>query len=248
MTEGRSLKSFWTLSAIWLAILIFFRLFPSVDIGFSRLFFSTSVCFPGGGSADCGVFPMGEIPAFVFLRTVFYYLPVVLAIALLASLLIPAIDRLFDWPEASRRNRMIALAAWILDAGLFVNLLLKEHSGRPRPADVSLFSGHLPFMPAGSLSGACVSNCSFISGEAASGGWLFCLLALVRPDMRRLIFWPVVAVSVATALLRVFFGRHFLSDAVLAWLSAIVFFELLAALFGWNESASDDALSVDSQK
>lgn len=235
MQQDRPFRSFWILTACWFAILLFFRLFPSVDIGFSRLFYSTSACPPGGLVGQCGMFPLGEIPFFVFIRTVLYYLPVLAVIALIASLVVPALNRRLDWPEISSRNRLIAIGAWILDAGLIVNVLLKAYSGRPRPADTSLFSGQLPFVPAGSFSGACTSNCSFISGEAASAGWLFCLLALLPPQARRWVFWPVLTISVVTALLRVFFGRHFLSDALLAWLSAIIVFELLAAAFRWNE-------------
>ncbi|MCD2171852.1 phosphatase PAP2 family protein [Rhizobium sp. C4] len=243
MQQDRPYRSFWILTACWFVILIFFRLFPSIDIGFSRLFYSTSACPPGGVAGQCGMFALGEIPFFVFIRTVLYYLPVVAAIALVASLLVPALDRRLDWPEISRRNRLVALGAWLLDAGLIVNVLLKAYSGRPRPADTSIFSGSLPFVPAGSFSGACTSNCSFISGEAASAGWLFCLLALLPAHARRWVIWPVVTLSVLTALLRVFFGRHFLSDAILAWLSAIIVFELLAAIFGWSERATKDESS-----
>ncbi|HWU62554.1 MAG TPA: phosphatase PAP2 family protein [Ensifer sp.] len=234
MQQDHPFRSFWILTASWFAILLFFWLFPSVDIGFSRLFYTTSACLPGA-TGSCGMFALGEIPVFVLIRVILYYMPVVAAIALVASLIVPALDRRLDWPEISRRNRLIALGAWIIDAGLIVNVLLKAYSGRPRPADTSIFSGQLPFVPAGSFSGACTANCSFISGEAASAGWLFCLLALMPPHARRWMLPPVLTVSILTALLRVFFGRHFLSDAVLAWLSAIIVFELLAAFFGWNE-------------
>lgn len=244
MQQDRPFRSFWILVGCWVASLLFFRLFSSVDISFSRLFYTTTACAPGGVPGQCGIFALGEIPLFASIRTVLYYLPVVAVIALIASLVVPAIDRKLDWPEISRRNRLVAIGAWIVDAGLLVNLLLKAYSGRPRPADTSIFSGQLPFVPAGDFSGACTSNCSFISGEAASAGWLFCLLALMPPHARRFVFWPVLTISVITALLRVFFGRHFLSDAILAWLSAIVVFELFAAIFGWNEGDAAEKRSA----
>lgn len=236
MQQDRPLRSFWILAISWLVILLFFRLFPSVDIGFSRLFYTTNACYPGAAADHCGMFPLGEIPIFNALRLVLYYLPVVAVIAILASLVVPGWNRRLDWPEISPRNRLIAVGAWIVNAGIVVNLLLKAYSGRPRPADTSIFSGHLPFVPAGDFSGACTSNCSFISGEAASAGWLFCLLALMPPQARRWAFWPVLGLSLLTALMRVSFGRHFLSDAILGWLSAIVIFELAAGLLGWRES------------
>jgi lipid A 4'-phosphatase len=235
MQQDRPFRSFWILAVAWLAILLFFRIFPSVDIGFSALFYARSACYAGAAADQCGMFPLGEVPLFSALRMVLYYLPVVALVAILASLAVPGWNRRLDWPEISARNRLIAVGAWIVDVGLLVNLLLKGFSGRPRPADTSIFSGHLQFVPAGDFSGACTGNCSFISGEAASAGWLFCLLALLPPQSRRWLFWPVVAISVLTSLMRVSFGRHFLSDAILGWLSAIVLFELMAGLLRWTE-------------
>lgn len=239
MQQDRPFRSFWILTGTWFAILLFFRLFPSIDIGFSSLFYTTAACAPGVSADRCGMFPLGEVPIFAFIRTVLFYLPVVVAIALVASLIVPALDRRLDWPEISRRNRLIALGAWILSTGVIVNMLLKAYSGRPRPADASVFSGQWSFMPAGSFGGSCTSNCSFISGEAASAGWLFCLLALMPPAARRWMLRPVLAVSISTALLRVMFGRHFLSDAILAWLAAVIVFELLATVLGWSERKND---------
>ncbi|MEN9895310.1 MAG: hypothetical protein RIR97_1162, partial [Pseudomonadota bacterium] len=58
----------------------------------------------------------------------------------------------------------LLLASWVICTGLIVNLLLKAHSGRPRPVNTDLFGGTEMFMAAGSFGGSCQSNCSFISG------------------------------------------------------------------------------------
>jgi membrane-associated phospholipid phosphatase len=88
----------------------------------------------------------------------------------------------------------------------------------------------LDFVHAGSFAGKCVSNCSFISGEAASAGWLFCLIFLIPQPARSALSLPILAVSILIPTLRVAFGGHYLSDAVLGWLSSPVIFLALFAL------------------
>ena len=234
MTDYRPFWSLWALAAVWFALLILFWAWPAIDIGFSHLFFAERACNAGEQAAVCGNFPLAANGLLSALRMVLYYLPVVAAIVLIASITVPALDSKFTWPEASRRNRLIVLAVWVIDAGLIVNFILKAHSGRPRPDTTLFFGGSFPFVPAGDFSGACTSNCSFISGEAASAGWLICLLALAAPSVRRKLSLPVFVLSMATALMRVMFGRHFLSDAVLAWLSAPLVFAIAVALTGWQ--------------
>jgi hypothetical protein len=70
------------------------------------------------------------------------------------------------------RRLWLSLFSLGLSAGLMTNLILKSHSGRPRPRQTDLFGGSLEFMPAGSFNGACERNCSFVSGEASGAGWL----------------------------------------------------------------------------
>ena len=70
------------------------------------------------------------------------------------------------------RGVILAVAAYLVSTILLVNGLLKAYSGRPRPVDATLFGGDLGFVPAGDFSGACMANCSFVSGEAAAAGWL----------------------------------------------------------------------------
>ena len=63
----------------------------------------------------------------------------------------------------------------------------------------------------------CVGNCSFVSGEAATAIW-FVAVAIILPLKWRK---PALIVALTLAFLlsfnRVAFGRHFLSDVLLAW-------------------------------
>ncbi|MDE1997008.1 MAG: phosphatase PAP2 family protein, partial [Rhizobiaceae bacterium] len=117
-----------------------------------------------------------------------------------------------------------ALVSLALGCGLIVNLILKEFSGRPRPRDTDLFGGGLDFVQAGSFAGKCLRNCSFISGESSSAGWLFCLVLLLPPRLRLPLGIPLAAVSIVMPTMRVMTGAHYLSDAVLGWLSSLVIF------------------------
>lgn len=236
MTTIRPVKTLAVLTLSWFLLLGVFYAFPDIDKSVSRYFFTSAACTATSGSAHCGFFPLSSVAWLENLRMVLFYLPVVLVIMLLASLLVPAWSKRISRPEACPRNRVLLLGVWLLDTGLVVNMLLKAFSGRPRPSDSTIFGGALHFVPAGDFSGACTSNCSFISGEAASAGWIFCLLLLLPARWRKIMFIPTLALSVGTACLRVAFGRHYFSDALLAWLSAFVVLALLASVFGWQQN------------
>jgi hypothetical protein len=106
---------------------------------------------------------------------------------------------------------------------------LKAYSGRPRPVDVTLFGGDMGFAAVGDFSGACISNCSFVSGEAAAAGWLLCLIPLLRGPFRHILAALLIDISVAAPFLRVVMGSHFLSDAILGWLIGAMSLPALAA-------------------
>ncbi|CDM57084.1 phosphatase protein [Rhizobium favelukesii] len=80
------------------------------------------------------------------------------------------------------------------------------------------------------MAGKCMSNCSFVSGEAAGAGWVFCLIFLIPQPARSALALPLAAVSFLAPAMRVAFGAHYLSDVILGWLSSIVIFAGLLAL------------------
>jgi lipid A 4'-phosphatase len=164
-------------------------------------------------------------------RVIFVYAP-----AFLAYRLLLATVRLLSTTGKPRAKpyRISAMAAGVVSmlAGpyVLVNLVLKEISGRPRPRVTDLFGGDMTFMPAGVFGGECHHNCSFVSGEASGAGWLICLLVILPPKWRKRLFIPIVASSLLTGGLRVLYGGHYLSDAMLGWLlSVIVFYATLGA-------------------
>ncbi|MEK1891175.1 MAG: phosphatase PAP2 family protein [Phyllobacterium sp.] len=134
------------------------------------------------------------------------------------------------WNHERVRISTAAVITLALGPGLLVNAFLKEFVGRPRPADTLLFGGDLPFAAAAEWSRSCMHNCSFVSGEAAGIAWIICLLPLWPHQPRQKVFWFMLGIVVLTDMLRVAFGRHYLSDIVLGSLSTLVIFSVVAFL------------------
>ena len=64
-----------------------------------------------------------------------------------------------------------------------INLVLKTFWGRARPNDILQLGGKESFSPWYKYSDACVSNCSFVSGDAA-GGFSLVILYLVTNNIK----------------------------------------------------------------
>ena len=107
---------------------------------------------------------------------------------------------------------------------LLVNGVLKEHWGRARPADITLFGGAHDFTPPWRPADQCVTNCSFVSGEVSGAVVLAVALMVLRPVVARYLpgwgrkIWTMLSLTLPLAIMaqRVVAGRHFLSDAVFA--------------------------------
>lgn len=220
------------LLTLWFVLLAIFHVIPSLDISASAAFFEKTTCADGAApTAVCGDFPYRLDGLFLFLRKVLFYAPSVAAVVVATSLVMALQHHGATYEPQKVRRYGQSLIAFFIGPYVLVNLLLKSYSGRPRPHQTDLFGGDLPFMPAGSFSGQCENNCSFVSGEAAGAGWLICLIPLV-PQRYRLALAPgIIAVSLVTPALRLSFGGHYLSDVLLGWLSSPVVFALVVAVF-----------------
>lgn len=229
------------LSTLWIILLVFFYHTPHLDVAVASLFFHAQACGEGVVKVACGDFPIGQNAIAKLLRKILFFLPHITTLCLLVALVVRLVQakdaRVREFPILKQRNDRsithlsLALLSTLLGPIFIVNVVLKEWSGRPRPMESTLFGGDLSFVPAGSFSGACTGNCSFISGEAAGAGLLFCLIALLPADWRRRLGPPLVIASFVTPLMRVVFGGHYLSDAVLGWLSSPLVFAWVFALY-----------------
>lgn len=129
----------------------------------------------------------------------------------------------WDWPAPSLASLGFLGFSFLVGSGLIVNLGLKDHSHRPRPVHVREFGGAMEFRPWYKFDGGCKKNCSFASGEAASGAWMIAPALLAPPPFRFAALAAALTYAVSASALRVLFGGHFLSDVLFGGLiSALV--------------------------
>ena len=200
-----------------LAALALFAAAPGIDLAAAALFHD--------GRAFVGRTRAGEAA-----RIVFYVMPFLILVGALA---LWAAGRM-GWmrPRLSGAAALWLVLTMAAGPGLLVNLILKEHSHRPRPGHVAEFGGVATFRPVGRLDGACAKNCSFVSGEAAAAAWTLAPALLTPPPMRAGWVAASMIFAAATGALRMSFGGHFLSDVVLAILfTALIVLTSRAAFF-----------------
>jgi membrane-associated phospholipid phosphatase len=119
------------------------------------------------------------------------------------------------------RNLVFLALTLALGPGLSVNLLIKEHSHRPRPFQTQDFGGQWPFRPFGDFDGQCVTDCSFVSGETSTAAWSLAPALLTPPPWRAAVIGASVLFTLVMGVERVAYGGHYLSDvsfgALLNW-------------------------------
>lgn len=177
---------------------------PAIDLDVARAFYA-----PGAGFVGRGV---GWVEAVRQGFVALYFGTIALNFVGLAQ----------TWRGRAQWLRL-DLARWLFLAaclaagpGLVANVVLKDHWGRARPSQVAELGGAKAFTPPLVIARECPRNCSFVSGEAASTFVTLYAAAALVPQ------WSVALVAVgtvaglATGLVRMAQGAHFLSDVVFA--------------------------------
>ncbi len=181
-----------------------FWLWPGIDIAVARWFYIDGAFF--GASSGARAF-----------RYFFYHMPNgVLALYALGWGLGQA-GVTWRWlPAVSHRGLLFLALSMAIGPGLIVNLGLKDHMHRPRPVQIAEFGGPMDFKPYWRADGGCSTNCSFVSGEVSSNAWLIAPASLAPPPLRAPAMAAALVATVLTALGRMAFGGHFLSDTLFA--------------------------------
>ena len=121
-----------------------------------------------------------------------------------------------QWLSLGKTHWLFLAACLAAGPGLVANLILKDQWGRARPRHVVELGGTKAFTPPLVISNQCPRNCSFVSGEASSTYVTFYAAAALFPQ------WSVTLVvagtvgGLATGLVRMSQGGHFLSNVVFA--------------------------------
>ena len=222
LTSTRMLAG--SLAAIALVLLVFVT-WPSIDLTVAAL-------FAQGGDRFVGQTPLGNA-----LRDVFSVTPFVVLLAMIGLYGARRAGRWRGWAPNGAAVVMLVLS-FALGPGVLVNLVLKDHSHRPRPVQVTAFGGTDAFRPVLRFDGACSRNCSFVSGEASSAFWTLAPAVLAPGPWAPAAVSAALVFGIATGLLRMAFGGHFLSDTILAglltWLVIVLCWRLVRR-FGPSE-------------
>jgi lipid A 4'-phosphatase len=193
---------------IAIALCIFFSviffIFPQIDLKTSALFYHHGVFF--------------KQPWMLAARNV---LDLVVWIFMLILLLI----LIWGWLVRKKliKSALFLILCFALGPGLLVNVVLKNHWGRPRPVEITQFGGKLTYQKSWVISNQCTTNCSFVAGDPSTAFAFFALVVLIRKKAWRNLMFGLCAVNwMFFASLRIAAGGHFLSDvligATLVWI------------------------------
>lgn len=195
---------------LWALAAGLFSAFPAIDLQVARWFFT----------ADGGW--VGARQPFPAIRTL---VPLAVILPVAAVLLLPAARALLcqhRWakrlPALPPRMILFVLLSFALAPGLVVNILLKDHWGRARPAQITEFGGSRQFTPPLQPAFQCQRNCAFVSGDASAGFALLSIAFVARPGWRRRLSLAALAAGSLFGLIRILQGGHFLSDIVFSGL------------------------------
>lgn len=194
-----------------------FLVIPEIDLVAARAFHSPESGFVGRR--------FGWVEALRQVFVVFFFGTAVLCLAGLTL----TWRRRPQWLRLDNRRWLFLAVCLAAGPGLVANLVFKDQWGRARPRHVVEFGGSRTFTPPLLIADQCPRNCSFVSGEASSTYVTLYAAAVLVPQ------WSVALViagtvgGLATGLIRMSQGAHFLSDIIFAG----VFMALTVLLVRW---------------
>lgn len=138
------------------------------------------------------------------------------------------------WPALRRRriHAVFLLATALIGPGLAVNVLLKDHWGRPRPHQVQALGGTQAYLPPLAM-GEAGKGKSFPSGHSSAGfllGAFFLIWLRRRPRLAYAALLGAILLGSLLGVGRMAAGDHFISDVI--W-SAVIVQGLAVVLYYW---------------
>jgi membrane-associated PAP2 superfamily phosphatase len=209
-----------------------FGLFPQLDLAISALFYPIT--------RNGNTFGLRIDPSLMLARNIGLWIGMAIILAVLAALVMKLIlpKRRLLIPG---RAVVFLIVTMALGPGLVVNVILKDHWGRPRPIDVTQFGGNEHFVPWWDPRGDCPGNCSFVSGDVSGAFWTVAPAALVPPAWRVLAYGAALTLGAAMAALRLVAGAHFFSDAAFAGIfTFLIIWIVHGMIYRWPRTRLSD--------
>lgn len=210
-----------------------FGVFPDLDLRVARYFYAFE-------DSNHNMFAWRIYPPLMRARDIGLWVGTILVApavgALIIKLLLPRRKLLM-----SGRAIVFLIATMALAPGLLVNVLLKDHWGRPRPIDITQLGGNQQFVAWWDPRGNCPSNCAFVSGDVAGAFWTIAPAALAPPQWRALAYGSAFALGTGMAVIRVMAGAHFPSDVIFAGVfNFLIVWITYAVIYRWRRTRLPD--------
>lgn len=145
-----------------------------------------------------------------------------------AALLVFLLSHVHDKSRQYRRQALYILLVIIIGPGIVVNLIVKDHWGRPRPMHIQEFGGEFQYVPPVKLGHT--PDKSFVCGHC-SVGYSFFVLYFLAKNYRLAYFILTLCLAWTMGFTRMTSGGHFLSDIL--WSGYLVFLVALLLYYGW---------------
>ncbi len=147
-----------------------------------------------------------------------------------AALLVFLLSHVHDHSRRFRRQALYILLVIAIGPGLVVNLVFKDHWGRPRPVHVERFGGPYQYVPP--LKMADTADKSFVCGHC-SVSYAFFALYFLSQNHKLIYFLLTLGLAGTMGFTRMTSGGHFLSDIL--WSGYLVFMVAYALYYGWYD-------------
>lgn len=146
------------------------------------------------------------------------------------ALLVYLISHIHDGSRQFRRQALYILLVIALGPGVVVNLIVKDHWGRPRPVHVQQFGGQFQYVPPAKIGGT--TDKSFVCGHC-SVGYAFFVVYFLAQNHKLIFFLITITLAWIMGFTRMTAGGHFVSDIL--WSGYLVFLVAWALYYGWYD-------------
>lgn len=146
----------------------------------------------------------------------------------LTALTVYIVGHFHHYTRRFQRRALYILLVIALGPGLVVNLIVKDHWGRPRPVHVQRFGGEYQYVPPAKIGHT--PDKSFVCGHC-SVGYAFFVLYFLSQNHKALYFGLTLALAWLMGVTRMTSGGHFVSDIL--WSGYLVFLVAFALYYGW---------------
>jgi len=163
-----------------------------------------------------------------FIRVLYDYAFPFTIIAGASALSVYLVGHFHQYTGRFRRRALYILLVIALGPGVAVNLIFKDHWGRPRPVHIQQFGGEYHYVPPLKLGRT--PDKSFVCGHC-SVGYAFFALYFLSQNHKAFYFILTLTLAWTMGFTRMTSGSHFVSDIL--WSGYLVFLVAFALYYGW---------------